>query len=117
MAPVSMRARPTSTIALTIAAVPSSPTRNGSTGTAAPEAKNAKLDSAAPQSGAHDFVFVAVILPRLHGADGVIAAQDCIGLQARLVGGVAAGPVDEGELVSVEVKARQDGVRVGDVRR
>ena len=38
-APVSMRAAPTRTAATTRASVPVSPSRNGSTGTAAPEAK------------------------------------------------------------------------------
>ena len=48
VAPVNIRASPTSTAAVTSAVTPRRPNRNGRTGTAAPVAKNAKLESAAP---------------------------------------------------------------------
>ena len=119
VAPVASSAMPTSTVAVTIAAVPSRPKIQGSTGMSAPDAKNRKLEIAADRAGADRLVVMRGDRERVgrrrHPAGGLHARHDERGLLARLLLVHAAGAVDERELVrvDVEVDERLAGGRVG----
>ena len=108
VAPVASSAMPTSTVAVMMAAAPSRPKIHGSTGMSAPDAKNRKLEIAAdrpvPTASSSCATTASGVGGRLQLAGGVHPRHDERGVLARLGLVHAAGAVDEGELVGVDVE-------------